>query len=149
MLEIFRSSVQKGYRHFLYGGDECGATRLAEKLTERFPGLQIVDTHTPPFRALTEDEDRAVVEEINASRADVVWIVLGTPKQERWMAAHVGRLNAPVLIGIGAAFHFLSGAEPQAPRWMQRSGLEWLFRLATEPRYYMRRIGASASMGIQ
>jgi N-acetylglucosaminyldiphosphoundecaprenol N-acetyl-beta-D-mannosaminyltransferase len=134
VLEVCRSGVTKGYRHFLYGGDEGVANRLGEKLDERSPGLQIVGTHTPPFRALTEAEDQAVVEAINASQADIVWVGLSTPKQERWMAAHVGRIKAPVMIGVGAAFDFLSGIKPQAPRWVQRSGLEWLFRLATEPR---------------
>lgn len=134
MLEVCGSGVAKGYRHFLYGGDEGVAELLADRLTQRFPGLQVVATHTPPFRPLTDEEDREVVEKINASGADIVWVGLSTPKQERWMAAHLGWVNAPVMIGVGAAFDFLSGRKPQAPRWMQHSGLEWLFRLATEPR---------------
>jgi N-acetylglucosaminyldiphosphoundecaprenol N-acetyl-beta-D-mannosaminyltransferase len=107
---------------------------LAGKLCSRFPGLQIAGTHTPPFRDLTPDEDNTTVEAINATRPDIVWIGLSTPKQERWMAAHLGRMRAPVMIGVGAAFDFLSGRKPQAPIWMQRSGLEWLYRLASEPR---------------
>jgi N-acetylglucosaminyldiphosphoundecaprenol N-acetyl-beta-D-mannosaminyltransferase len=110
------------------------AERLAERLSALFPGLRIVGLHAPPFRTLTEQEESAVVERINASEADIVWVGLSTPKQERWMAAFRSRLTPPVLIGVGAAFDFLSGAKPQAPRWMQRSGLEWLFRLASEPR---------------
>ena len=90
-------------------------------------------------RPLTEEEDLAVVERINATSPDIVWVGLGTPKQEQWMAAHVGRVNAPVLVGVGAAFDFHAGAKPQAPVWMQRSGLEWVFRLATEPRRLWRR----------
>jgi N-acetylglucosaminyldiphosphoundecaprenol N-acetyl-beta-D-mannosaminyltransferase len=134
MLETCRAGLEFGYRHFLYGGAEGVATALADKLRARFPGLQVVGTHTPPFRELTEEEDQAVVDKINAARPDIVWVGLSTPKQERWMAAHLGRIETPVMIGVGAAFDFLSGKKPQAPRWAQRSGLEWLFRLASEPR---------------
>ncbi len=134
MLETCRAGLEPGYRHFLYGGEEGVASTLADKMRARFPGLKIVGTHTPPFRDLTEEEDRSVVELINTASPDIVWVGLSTPKQERWMAAHLGRIEPPVMIGVGAAFDFLSGTKPQAPRWMQRSGLEWLFRLATEPR---------------
>jgi N-acetylglucosaminyldiphosphoundecaprenol N-acetyl-beta-D-mannosaminyltransferase len=134
MLETCQAGLERGYRHLLFGGAEGVAAALAEALRARFPGLQIVGTHTPPFRDLTEAEDRAVVDRINDAGPDIVWVGLSTPKQERWMAAHLGRIQAPVMIGVGAAFDFLSGRKPQAPRWMQRSGLEWLFRLGTEPR---------------
>jgi N-acetylglucosaminyldiphosphoundecaprenol N-acetyl-beta-D-mannosaminyltransferase len=93
----------------------------------------VVGTWSPAFGQASDSEDRASVERINAARPDVVWVGLGTPKQERWMAAHLGRLTAPVMIGVGAAFDFLSGRKPQAPRWMQRIGMEWFFRLASEP----------------
>ncbi len=139
MENVCRRSPQRGYRHFLYGGDEGVPERLAAALVERFPGLRIVGTHSPPFRPLTDEEDAAVVEEINAARPHVVWVGLSTPKQERWMAAHLGRIQAPVMVGVGAAFDFLSGRKPQAPRWIRRSGLEWLFRLSTEPRRLWRR----------
>jgi N-acetylglucosaminyldiphosphoundecaprenol N-acetyl-beta-D-mannosaminyltransferase len=134
MLETCRAGLASGYRHFLYGGGEGVADALAGRLRAQFAGLSIVGTHTPPFRDLTDDEDRAIVERLNDARPDIVWVGLSTPKQERWMAAHLGRIGAPVMVGVGAAFDFLSGTKPQAPRWMQRSGLEWLFRLATEPR---------------
>ena len=134
MLETCRAGREHGYRHFLYGGAEGVASTLADKMLARFPSLKIVGTHTPPFRDLTEDEDRAVVEAINTASPDIVWVGLSTPKQERWMAVHLGRIEAPVMIGVGAAFDFLSGRKRQAPRWMQRAGLEWLFRLASEPR---------------
>lgn len=134
MLEVCRSGLARGCRHYLYGGAEGVAEKLAERLNQRLPGLLIVGTHAPPFRELTDPEDRAVVEMINAARADIVWVGLSTPKQERWMAAHLERVKAPVMVGVGAAFDFLSGRKPQAPRWVQRSGLEWLFRLASEPR---------------
>lgn len=127
------------YRHFLYGGGPGLAERLADRLTARFPDLQIVGTCSPPFRALTPEEDQAMVDQINAAAPDIVWVGLSTPKQERWMSAHVGRLTAPVLVGVGAAFDFHAGVKPQAPRWMRRSGLEWSFRLMTEPRRLWKR----------
>jgi len=134
MLATCRAGMQRGYRHYLYGGGDGVADLLARRLGEECPGLLIVGTHTPPFRELTEDEDASVVDLINSAQPDIVWVGLSTPKQERWMAAHRGRIIAPVMIGVGAAFDFLSGTKPQAPRWMRRSGLEWLFRFATEPR---------------
>jgi N-acetylglucosaminyldiphosphoundecaprenol N-acetyl-beta-D-mannosaminyltransferase len=134
MLAVCGRSIAEGWRHFLFGGEEGVAALLAERLLTRFPELQIAGTLTPPFRAFSPDEDEELVRAINAARPDVVWVGLSTPNQERWMAAHLRRLTAPVLVGVGAAFDFLSGRKPQAPRWMQRRGLEWLFRLATEPR---------------
>lgn len=134
MLAVFAESARRGYRHYFYGGGEGIAELLAERLSARFPGAQIVGTYCPPFRALSAEEDAAVVAQINAARPDIVWVGLSTPKQERWMAAHLGKVEAPVLIGVGAAFDFHAGVKPQAPRWMQRSGLEWLFRMASEPR---------------
>jgi N-acetylglucosaminyldiphosphoundecaprenol N-acetyl-beta-D-mannosaminyltransferase len=133
MMEACRVGVERGYRHFLYGGAKGAAGELARSLRSRVPGVQIVGLFTPPFRPLTDGEDQAAIESINTSKADIVWVGLSTPKQERWMAAHLGRIQPPVMIGVGAAFDFLSGRKPQAPRWMQRSGLEWLFRLASEP----------------
>ena len=138
-LELMARSLETGSRHFLYGGGDGVAELLANRTRERFPGVDIVGTHTPPFRPLTQEEDDAIVDEINDSRADIVWVGLSTPKQERWMAAHLGRLNAAAMIGVGAAFDFHAGLKSQAPRWMQRSGLEWAFRLATEPRRLGRR----------
>jgi N-acetylglucosaminyldiphosphoundecaprenol N-acetyl-beta-D-mannosaminyltransferase len=132
-------SVSRGYRHFYYGGDRGVADRLNQTLTRAYPGLQVVGTLTPPFRPLSPEEDDAVIVQINAAKPDIVWVGLSTPKQEFWMAAHAGRLDAPVLIGVGAAFDFLAGIKTQAPRWMRRSGLEWLFRLLQEPRRLWRR----------
>jgi len=133
MLEVCRESVSKGYKHYLYGGKAGVAELLSKKLTELFPGLLIAGAYSPPFRPLTIEEDQAVVDQINASGANIVWIGLGAPKQERWMAEHVDTLCFPVLIGVGAVFDYHSGVKRQAPRWMQRSGLEWLFRLLSEP----------------
>jgi N-acetylglucosaminyldiphosphoundecaprenol N-acetyl-beta-D-mannosaminyltransferase len=129
-----------GVRMYLYGGRNQGAlVQLALNLRQRFPGLQIVGGYSPPFRELDEEEADAVVTEINRSRADIVWVGIGAPKQEKWMAKMRERLDAPVLIGVGAAFDFHAGLVAQAPPWMQRIGLEWLFRLGTEPRRLWRR----------
>jgi len=134
MLACCEESVAKGYRHFFYGGAEGVAERLSERLQKRFPRLEVVGTFCPPFRPLDEDEDKDAVRRINEARPDIVWVGMGTPKQERWMWDHRNRLDASVLIGVGAAFDFHSGSKKQAPIWMQRSGLEWFFRLLSEPR---------------
>ena len=139
MLACCEASIKKGYRHFLYGGGPGVAERLATRLHERFADLQIVGMWSPPFRDLTATEEEAMIDRIASSRPDIVWVGLSTPKQERWMARYVGRLPVPVLIGVGAAFDMHAGLKRQAPRWMQRSGLEWLFRLVTEPRRLWRR----------
>ncbi|MFW6060533.1 MAG: WecB/TagA/CpsF family glycosyltransferase [Phycisphaeraceae bacterium] len=139
MLRVCEASVARRWRHFFFGGADGVAERLRDRLAQRFPGLLVADTFTPPFRAMTDDEDAALIERINASEADIVWVGLSTPKQERWMAAHLGRLHAPIMVGVGAAFDFHAGLKQQAPRWMQRAGLEWAFRLATEPRRLGRR----------
>jgi N-acetylglucosaminyldiphosphoundecaprenol N-acetyl-beta-D-mannosaminyltransferase len=139
LLACCERSVATGYRHFFYGGNDGVADLLARRLSKRFPGLAVAGTYTPPFRALTPEEDADVVRAINESGADIVWVGLSTPKQERWMADHIGRIDAPVMIGVGAAFDFHAGLKKQAPRWMQQSGLEWLFRLASEPRRLWKR----------
>lgn len=139
MREITRLSPSRGYRHFYYGGAPGVAEALTESLTAQHPGLTVVGTHCPPFRPLTPEEDDAVVAAINAAAPDIVWVGLSTPKQERWMAAHLGRIEAPVMIGVGAAFDFLAGTKRQAPAWMQKRGLEWLFRATTEPKRLMGR----------
>lgn len=139
MLELCERSVARGYRHFFFGGAEGVPERLAARLTRRFPGLRIAGCLSPPFHAPSEAEHDAIVERIVAAAPDIVWVGLSTPKQERWMSEHVRRLGGPVLIGVGAAFDFHAGLKKQAPRWMQRSGLEWLFRLMSEPRRLWRR----------
>jgi N-acetylglucosaminyldiphosphoundecaprenol N-acetyl-beta-D-mannosaminyltransferase len=108
-------------------------------LERRFPGATLVGSISPPFRPLSEAEDRSIVAAINGSGADIVWVGLGAPKQERWMADHRAALEAPILIGVGAAFDFHAGLVRRAPRFLQRSGLEWLFRLCMEPRRLWRR----------
>jgi len=139
LLAVCERSTNQGYRHFFYGGAPGVAEKLAVRLQSRFRGLQVAGTYCPPFRPLTPEEDHGVVNHVNSSTPDIVWVGIGTPKQDHWMAEHVGRLRAPVLIGVGAAFDFHAGLKRQAPRWMQKSGLEWSFRLMTEPRRLWRR----------
>jgi N-acetylglucosaminyldiphosphoundecaprenol N-acetyl-beta-D-mannosaminyltransferase len=139
MLALCARSQTSGYRHFFYGASPGVLDALTARLQARYPGLQVAGAYAPPFRQLDSLEDLQIVELIKQARPDVVWVGLSTPKQERWMAEHVGRLGAPVLIGVGAAFDFHAGTKRQAPRWMQRSGLEWLFRLLSEPRRLYRR----------
>lgn len=134
MLEVLQQSTRRGWRHFFYGGAPLVAQQMAARLQSRFPALDVVGVYAPPFGPMTADEDDAIVQQINATGPDIVWVGLSTPKQERWMAAHIGRLSAQVLVGVGAAFDFHAGVKRQAPRWMQRSGLEWAFRLLNEPR---------------
>jgi N-acetylglucosaminyldiphosphoundecaprenol N-acetyl-beta-D-mannosaminyltransferase len=139
MLAELERSARAGHRHFLYGGSGGVTARLAARMRARFPGLRIVGTLEPPFAPLDELCTRETAAEINASGADVVWVGIGSPKQERWMAAMRALLTAPVLLGVGAAFDFHSGSVRQAPPLLRRSGLEWLFRLAMEPRRLWRR----------
>lgn len=139
MLACCERSVRRGWRHFFYGGAPGVPELLADRLRDRFPGLEVVGTYSPPFRPLTSDEDRQIVSMINGTEPDFVWVGLSTPKQERWMHAHVGRIDAPVMVGVGAAFDFHAGLKSQAPGWMQRLGLEWLYRLLTEPRRLWKR----------
>jgi len=139
MREMTAVSARQGYRQFYYGGDTGVAEKLKDAMIKSAPGLQVAGTFCPPFREMTTEEDRAVVDIINAARPDIVWVGLSTPKQERWMAAHLGQIEAPVMVGVGAAFDFLSGTKRQAPKWMQRHALEWLFRLCSEPRRLWRR----------
>lgn len=139
MASFCESTSARGYRHFFYGGAPGVADDLAARFAKRYPGLQIAGTHTPPFRPLTPEEDKAEVSRINSSHADVLWVGLGAPKQERWMFEHQPKLNVPVLVGVGAAFDFHTGRVTQAPRWMREHGFEWLFRLSQEPSRLWRR----------
>ena len=133
-------AARAGQNFYLYGGRNQGAlAQLARVLRLRHAGLQIVGGHVPPFRELTDAEEEAVAADIRRTGADVVWVGIGVPKQEKWMARMRHRLDAPVLVGVGAAFDFHAGLIPQAPAWMQRLGLEWLFRLVQEPRRLWRR----------
>jgi N-acetylglucosaminyldiphosphoundecaprenol N-acetyl-beta-D-mannosaminyltransferase len=139
LLAACRLSVDGGWRHYFIGGGSGVAAELAVRLQRRFPGLLVSGTEAPPFGETSPEADEAIVRRINDAHPDIVWVGLGSPKQERWMASHRERLRAAVLIGVGAAFDFLTGRRRQAPRWVQRAGLEWLFRLLCEPRRLWRR----------
>jgi N-acetylglucosaminyldiphosphoundecaprenol N-acetyl-beta-D-mannosaminyltransferase len=136
--EIFAAFCERararGWKFYLYGGAEGVAENLSAALRDRHPGIQIVGWDSPPFRPLTHEEDDAACDRINRSGADIVWVGLGSPKQDIWMAEHASRLRTPVLVGVGAAFDFFTGRVTQAPRWMRENGLEWLFRLFADPR---------------
>lgn len=135
---VCRMSPDVGLKHYFYGGKENVAETLANVCRDRYPGIQIVGWECPPFRPLTEEEERAAVARIIDSGADVVWVGISSPKQDIWMHKHYGSLSQ-TLIGVGAAFDFHSGAVKRAPRWMQRHGLEFLHRLYSEPRRLWRR----------
>lgn len=138
LMETFCRETGSRYKHFLYGGAPGVAERLAKTLRRKYQ-VRVAGTFSPPFRPLTAEEDAEVVGLINRAEPDILWVGLSTPKQEHWMYDHREKLHVPVMVGVGAAFDFLSGLKPMAPRWMQEHGLEWLFRLLTEPRRLWRR----------
>jgi N-acetylglucosaminyldiphosphoundecaprenol N-acetyl-beta-D-mannosaminyltransferase len=138
LMETFCRETGAKYRHFFYGGAPGVADHLAQAEQERH-GIRIAGTYCPPFRPLTEEEDKAVMALINEAAPDVLWIGLSTPKQERWMYEHRKRLNVPLMLGVGAAFDLNIGRLKQAPEWMRERGLEWLFRLLAEPKRLWRR----------
>ena len=139
VLAVAERAAAEGWRSYFYGGHAGVGEEVAAELAARYPGFVACGSWSPPFRPLTDAEEDAVARRINESGADIVWVGLSTPKQERWMAALRDRLDAPVLIGVGAAFDIHAGRLRQAPAWMQRRGLEWAFRVAVEPRRLWRR----------
>jgi N-acetylglucosaminyldiphosphoundecaprenol N-acetyl-beta-D-mannosaminyltransferase len=139
MLRVCELTQERGFSHFLYGGGPGVAEELKSRLEQRFPQLNIVGTFTPPFRPLNATEEGDLEERIRQLKPDVIWVGLSTPKQEKFMATYWQRLDATLFFGVGAAFDFHAGRVRQAPRWMQRSGLEWLFRLGCEPRRLWKR----------
>lgn len=139
MLRLLETSAQKKYTCYFYGGKEGIAAELKQKMEQRFPGLKIVGTFTPPFRPLNEDEEKKFFKEINTLKPDFLFIGISSPKQELLMRSLKDKVRAKVMLGVGAAFDFLTGNTPQAPRWMQRSGLEWLYRLISEPKRLWKR----------
>ena len=132
--EVCAYGVPRKYRHYFYGASPRVLELLVDRLQRRHPGLIVAGYRSPPFRPLTPAEQADDIAAINEARPDFVWVGLGMPKQERWMVEHLGKIDATALLGVGAAFDFHAGTKPRAPIWMQRSGLEWLFRLLTEPR---------------
>jgi N-acetylglucosaminyldiphosphoundecaprenol N-acetyl-beta-D-mannosaminyltransferase len=132
--------AEKGHRVWLYGGRDQGSlVQLALAMRRRHPGIKIVGGYSPPFRALTGEEEDAIVEQVNETRPDVLWVGIGVPKQEKWMARMRDRLDVPVMCGVGAAFDLHAGRVSQAPDWMQERGLEWTYRIAQEPRRLLPR----------
>ena len=140
MLNFLELAEEKGYKSFFYGETEETLRLLTLKLEDRFPQLKIVGVQSPPFRQLTEAEEAQELKKINESGADVVWVGLGLPKQERWMFEHRNKLNVPVVVGVGATFKFLAGQVRQAPSWVGDHGLEWLWRFFHEPRRLWHRV---------
>lgn len=136
--EVLNISAQEGYRHYFYGSTEETLNRLQLVLKKEYPEVEVAGMYSPPFRALTDEEDREIVKLINMSNADFVWIGLGAPKQEYWMAEHQGKING-FMVGVGAAFDYLAGNIERAPMWMQKCNLEWLYRLMQEPKRLFKR----------
>ncbi len=134
MTAMCRLSVERGYRNFLYGGEPGVAELLSKILQRRFPGLQVVGTYTPPFRRLTPEEENELEAQVRGSVPHIVWVGLSTPKQERFMAEFVDRLQAPLLVGVGAAFDYHTGRIHDCSAWVKRAGLQWLHRLLQDPR---------------
>lgn len=138
MIELMKHAEQTGLKLGFYGGKDSTLKALKERATREYPDLNIAYSYSPLFRPLTEAEDAAITHDINSAAPDILFVGLGCPKQENWMAAHRDRINA-VMIGVGAAFDFYAGNLKEAPRWMSNIGLEWLFRLAMEPKRLWRR----------
>jgi N-acetylglucosaminyldiphosphoundecaprenol N-acetyl-beta-D-mannosaminyltransferase len=139
MLMLCDRAAREGWKCYFYGGNPGVPEKLKEVLVARFPALKIVGIQSPPFRTLSPEEDLSACAQINASKPDILWVGLGSPKQDIWIHEHRDKLDVSVMHGVGAAFDFLSGELPQAPRWMMNSGLEWLFRLMVEPRRLWKR----------
>jgi len=131
MIEYCRHGIKKNVRHFFYGGGTGVAGQLAKNLKQQLPNINIVGAYTPPFRPLTLEEEQAIKHRIEESGADVLWLGLGAPKQERWMFEHVGKIQVPLMLGVGAAFDFHSGNRKWAPTWIRKAGLEWVYRMFT------------------
>lgn len=133
MGEIFKISASKGYRHYFYGATDETLEKLYSVLEGTYPGIQIAGMYSPPFRPMTDDEDKVIVDRINETKPDFVWVGLGAPKQEKWMAAHQGRVKG-LMVGVGAGFDYHAGNIDRAPEWMQKSNLEWVYRLLQDPK---------------
>ena len=139
MLEVFEATQDGRFSHFFYGGAPGVAEKLKSKLEARFPGVRIAGVYCPPFRPLNETEQAELIGKVREAKPDLVWVGLSTPKQERFMAEYLPKLDCTLMFGVGAAFDFHSGIVKQAPRWIQRSGMEWFYRMCSEPRRLWRR----------
>jgi N-acetylglucosaminyldiphosphoundecaprenol N-acetyl-beta-D-mannosaminyltransferase len=146
MLRMCELSVKRGYRHFLYGGDPGVAELLAENLVQRYPGLQIAGTYTPPYRPLNPIEEQELMETIYSAKPHILWVGLSTPKQERFMAQYIERLPVNLCVGVGAAFNIISGRVTDSPQWIKHAGLQWLHRMVQEPRRLVKRYAVNNSL---
>ena len=140
MLKCCEYGVNKGWKHYFYGGKKNVPELLSKKLSKKFPGLITVGTYSPPFRQLTPEEDKIIIEKINKAKPDILWVGLGLLKQEKWIKEHLGKLDVPWMIGVGAAFDFHAETVKRAPKAFQKVGLEWLYRVCFEPRMIKRNI---------
>lgn len=138
MKRLFELSPERSYKHYFYGSTRETLDMLGKKLSESYPGIEVAGMYSPPFREMTEDEDRQVTLEINNSKPDFVWVGLGAPKQEIWMSGHRDKING-LMIGVGAGFDYFAGNIKRAPMWMQKLSLEWLYRLLQDPKRLWRR----------
>ncbi len=139
LLALCQATENTNITHYFYGGLGDVPHRMVDELLKKFPNLNIIGSDAPPFIDINNEPQQATIEQLNSINADVIWVGLGSPKQDLWMMRYHPHLNTRLLIGVGAAFDFIAGIKPQAPRWMQRSGLEWLYRLFSEPRRLWRR----------
>ena len=139
MLEACKISAEKGFKNYFYGSSEQVLEKLQKKLKSVFSGLNITGLYSPSFSKLSESEDEEIIKMINNSDSDILWVGLGSPKQDIWMYEHRDKLSVPVMIGVGAAFDFISGTKKQAPKLVQKIGMEWLFRLISEPKRLWKR----------
>lgn len=139
MDKLLKEGVGKSLKHFFYGSDGKTQEVFLDRITKRYPGIQIAGFFSPSYQEIGFKETSEIVSMINEAKADILWVGLGSPKQDFWMADHRGKLEVPVMIGVGAAFDFLAGTKPQAPKWMRKIGLEWFFRLCCEPKRLWRR----------
>jgi len=140
MSDFLNSTKDRGYKHYFFGDTDATLEAVGSTLREKIPGIQIVGAYSPPFRLLTPEEDQAIVDEINRADPDILWVGLGSPKQEQWMYDHRDRLNATIMVGVGAAFKFISGSVKRASPLVSNSGFEWLWRFAKEPKRIWRRV---------
>lgn len=139
MLAVCERSCESGWKHFFYGGGDGVTDKLEAGLRKKFPDLPVVGAYTPPFRPLNAEENAELQEMVATAAPDIVWVGLSTPKQEKFMSEYLEQLDTTLMFGVGAAFDFHAGLIPQAPHWMQRSGLEWFYRLCKEPRRLWKR----------
>lgn len=138
MGEVFKISAEKGYRHYFYGSTEETLEKLYGTLSEQYSGIQIAGMYSPPFRPTTPEEDEAIIKRINETNPDFIWVGLGAPKQEKWMAAHQGKVKG-FMVGVGAGFDYFAGNISRAPMWMQKANLEWVYRLMQDPKRLFKR----------